>query len=66
MDLGCHVGIKKSMKIITHLGSRKSLKFVRRLHWSTIFEVPGLQKIIENPSNKYDDVEQHIEEPQNL
>ena len=50
MDFGGHVGTKNPSKIITHLGSLKSLKCVRRHHGNTIFKVPGLQKIIENPS----------------
>ena len=48
MDFGGHVGTKSSSKIITRLGSPKSLKCVRRLHGGTIFELPGLQKIISN------------------
>ena len=48
MDFGGHVGAKNPSKNITHLGSPKSLKCVRRYHGSTIFKVPGLQKIIEN------------------
>ena len=48
MDFGGHVGPKNQTKIITHLGSPKSLKCVQRLHGSTILKFPGLQKNIEN------------------
>ena len=50
MDFGGHVGTQNPSKIITHLGNLKSIKCVQRYHGSTIFEVQGLQKIIQNPS----------------
>ena len=69
MDFGGPVGSKNPTKLIIHLASRKSLKCVRRYHGSTVFKVPGLQKILENsfknPFENDDHVGQHVQEPKN-
>ena len=46
INFGGHVDTKNSTKIITHFGSPKSVKFVRRHHGSTILKVPRPSKIL--------------------